>query len=108
MKRGDLVTAALAGNYGKPRPCLIVQSDRLAKLGSVLLCPLTSDLSTAGPTRVKIIADVANGLAADSLVMIDKVTAIPRARCRDRIGAADTTVLKQVNGLLLLALGLLD
>ena len=27
MKRGDLVTIALQGDYGKPRPALVVQSD---------------------------------------------------------------------------------
>jgi hypothetical protein len=27
MRRGDLVTIALQGDYGKPRPALIVQSD---------------------------------------------------------------------------------
>ena len=27
MKRGDLVTIALQGDYGKPRPAVVVQSD---------------------------------------------------------------------------------
>ena len=27
MKRGDVVLVALSGDYGKPRPAVIVQSD---------------------------------------------------------------------------------
>ena len=27
MRRGDLVTIALPGAYGKPRPALVIQSD---------------------------------------------------------------------------------
>lgn len=27
MRRGDIVTIALQGDYGKPRPALIIQSD---------------------------------------------------------------------------------
>jgi mRNA interferase MazF len=27
MKRGDVVTVAAAGDYGKPRPAVIVQTD---------------------------------------------------------------------------------
>ena len=27
MKRGDLVTIAVSGHYGKPRPAMIVQAD---------------------------------------------------------------------------------
>ena len=54
MKRGDLITAVLPGNYGKPRLCVIVQSNRLAALDSIILCPLTSDLETSGPTRLPV------------------------------------------------------
>ena len=27
MKRGDLVTIALQGDFGKPRPALVIQAD---------------------------------------------------------------------------------
>lgn len=108
LKRGDLVTAVFTGDYGKPRPCLVVQSDRLAKLDSVLLCPLTSALDTSGPSRVIVAPDNENRLVKTSLVMVDKVTALSRSRCRDRIGHVDRAVLERVDALLLLVLGLLD
>ena len=47
MQRGDLVTVSLQGDYGKPRPALIVQSDLLTDLESVVLCPVTSDQARA-------------------------------------------------------------
>ena len=34
-QRGDLVTVSLPGDYGKPRPALVIQSDLLAELESV-------------------------------------------------------------------------
>ena len=42
MKRGDLITVAVSGDYGKPRPALVIQSDFLADTDSVLVCLLTT------------------------------------------------------------------
>lgn len=45
MKRGDIVLAVAAGDYGKPRPALVVQSDLFNDThASVLVCLMTSDL----------------------------------------------------------------
>ena len=49
MQRGDFVLAAVPGDYGKPRPALIVQSSLYDGLPSVALCPLTSDLRDDAP-----------------------------------------------------------
>ena len=46
MKRGDVVTVAAAGDYGKPRPAVVVQTDALpAAHASVVVCQMTSDNS---------------------------------------------------------------
>lgn len=37
MKRGDLVTVSLSGDYGKPRPALVIQSDLFVGHVSVTL-----------------------------------------------------------------------
>src|SRR3546814_1047793 len=42
VKRGDIVAVSLQGDYGKPRPALIVQSNLLAELESLVICPITS------------------------------------------------------------------
>ena len=41
MRRGDLVTVVSSGDYGKPRPALIVQADAYAEHPSLTVLPLT-------------------------------------------------------------------
>ena len=53
MRRGDVVTVAATGDYGKPRPAVIVQTDALpAAHASVAVCQMTSDCSDAPDFRV--------------------------------------------------------
>ena len=63
LKRGDLVTAALQGDQGKPRPALVVQSDPFADLAGVTVLPITSTLLDAPLLRVDVEPSVQNGLA---------------------------------------------
>ena len=86
MRRGDLVTVSAPGNYGKPRPAVIVQSDWLTATESVLVALLTSALVNAPLYRLTIEPSDANGLKAPSQVMIDKIVAIPRKKCGRVIG----------------------
>lgn len=102
-----MIKAVLPGEYGNPRPCLVIQSDRLAKLDSVILCPLTSDMSTNGPTRFAVAAGGEGGLMVESLVMVDKVTAVSRSRCRDHIGRLDATMMQQIDARLAFVIGLM-
>ena len=51
MKRGDLVTVAVSGDYGKPRPALVVQSDLFAELPTVTVVRLISDKHAGHPIR---------------------------------------------------------
>src|SRR5436305_823443 len=49
MRRGDVVTVAATGDYGKPRPAVIVQTDALpAGHASVVVCQMTSEGDDAG------------------------------------------------------------
>ena len=52
MKRGDMVTVALQGDLGKPRPALVIQSDLFAAHPSVTILPVTSDLRATPLFRV--------------------------------------------------------
>ena len=55
MKRGDIVTIAVTGDYGKPRPAVIIQSDFFNDThASVLVCPFTSALSDAPLFRIDV------------------------------------------------------
>jgi mRNA interferase MazF len=40
MRRGDLVTIAVGGDYGKPRPALVIQDDAFVDLS---VCPESPD-----------------------------------------------------------------
>ena len=57
MKRGDLVTVALQGDYGKPRPALVIQSDQFPGTASVVVLPVTSTLMDAPLLRLTVEPD---------------------------------------------------
>jgi len=53
VRRGDLVTVALPGEFGKPRPALVVQSDLFNETHpTVTVMPLTSELRNAPLFRI--------------------------------------------------------
>ncbi len=84
MKYGDLVTIALQGEFGKPRPALVVQSDLFAEHSTITVLLLTSSLVDAPLLRVTLEPDGNNGLQKISQVMIDKTMTIRR----EKIGVA--------------------
>ena len=48
ITRGDVVLVVAPGDYGKPRPAVVVQSDLFNPThASVVVCPVTSDLIDA-------------------------------------------------------------
>ena len=104
MQRGDLVTVSLQGDYGKPRPALVVQSDLLFDLESVVLCPVSSELRDAA-FRVTIEPSPANGLQKLSQVMVDKLSTLPRARISEPFGQLDDECMRAISRALLLVVG---
>ena len=54
MRRGDLVTIAVSGDYGKPRPAVVMQDDAFAELSAVTVLRLTSELNDWPLFRVTI------------------------------------------------------
>jgi mRNA interferase MazF len=86
MSRGDVVIVAAPGDYGKPRPAIIVQSDAIPEShASVVVCQMTSDLGEAD-FRVPIEPEPENGLSVRSQVMADKPVTLRRERIGRRIG----------------------
>lgn len=107
MKRGDLVTVALRGNLGKPRPAVIIQDDRfLENPSSVVVCLLTTHSYDAPLFRVPVEPDKENGLRQPSEIMIDKVATVEAARLGPIIGHLDDTTLTQINRSLMVFYGL--
>ena len=41
MMRGDFVTIALPGDFGKPRPALVIQADQFREHPSITVLPAT-------------------------------------------------------------------
>lgn len=106
MKRGDLIRVALPGDYGKPRPALIVQADAYAAIPSVTILPLTSELRPVPIVRVTVKPDHRNGLKAVSQVMVDKPNTIAREKAGAVFGSLSADDLMLVDQMLSSFLGL--
>jgi len=105
MRRGELYTAAIQGDYGKPRPVVIIQSDLLGALDSVVICPVTSVVKEAD-FRVVITPDPTNGLQKPSQIMVDKVLTLPRSKIGQRLGRLNAPAIQALNRALLVVVGL--
>ncbi|WP_043632744.1 type II toxin-antitoxin system PemK/MazF family toxin [Desulfovibrio sp. TomC] len=97
MKRGDLVTVSLSGDYGKPRPALVIQSDLFADHASVTLLPITGFCVEGAPLlRFDVEPDEANGLRKPSQVMIDKTSTVPREKVDGPFGRLDDETMLEI------------
>lgn len=106
MRRGDVVLAVLAGDYGKPRPVVIVQSDQIASLDSILVCPISSHAIVAPDVRLAVASADETGLQLPSQIMVEKLTAVRRDKFRERIGRLPPATLRELDGQLAFVLDL--
>lgn len=109
MIRGEIWTVSGAGDYaGKPRPALIVQSDRFSRTTSVTVCPLTTMSVEAPLIRLRLHPTAANGLSFPALIMIDKIVTVPRHKMGRRVGSVSGQVLSEVERALSTFLGIAE
>ena len=107
MKRGDLVTVALQGEHGNPRPALVIQSDLFAQLTStVAVVMLTSTQVDAPLLRIPIEPSRMNGLRRRSYVMIDQIFSARARRTGDVFGHLSDADLMTVNRALAVFVGI--
>lgn len=106
MKRGDLVTVALQGDFGKPRPALVIQADAYGAHTSVTILPITSTRIDAPLLRVALAPSADNGLARPSQVMIDKTMTVRRDRLGEILGHIAADDLLQIDRCLAVFLGI--
>jgi mRNA interferase MazF len=106
VTRGDIVSIVTQGDYGKPRPAIIVQSNRLLQTRSVLVCPMTTTDSDTSDVRLTIQPVLETGLRTISFAMVDKVTAVLRRKCGRAIGRLPDTDMVQLDVMLALVMGL--
>lgn len=106
MKRGDLVTIAMQGDYGKPRPALVIQSNNFDQHRSVVVLPITSTMTDAPLMRITINPTQQNGLSKVSQAMVDKITAVRRDKVGSTFGRIDASKMIEVERCLAVLLGL--
>ena len=104
--RGDLVTITLQGDFGKPRPALIIQADQFSEHSSVTVLPLTSALVAAPLLRITVQPAVGNGLQKPSQVIVDKAITVKRDKVGLPFGRIDADVLIEVERCLAVFLGI--
>lgn len=105
MKRGDLATVSLSGDYGKPRPALVIQSNLFDEHPSVTILPITSELRETPLFRITIEPSKENGLQKRSQVMVDKAHTVLREKISSPFGSLDDASMLAINRALALFLG---
>jgi len=106
MKRGDLVTVAISGDFGKPRPALVIQTDMFNAHATVTVLPLTSHMLDAPLLRVDVPPSHENGLQILSQVMVDKTMTVKREKIGPVFGRIGADALVKVERCLAVFLGI--
>jgi len=107
LRRGDLVTVAIQGNLGKPRPALVIQSDLFNETHpTVTLCLVSSELRDAPLFRLTVDPTPENGLKLDSQIQIDKIMTVLRDKIGPGFGRLDDATMLKVNRVLALFMGI--
>jgi mRNA interferase MazF len=106
VRRGNIVLVVHA-DLGKPRPAVVVQADIFNETaGTILVCPLTSDITERMPLRPIIPASSDSGLRERSQIMTERMVALRADRIRGVLGSVDTSIAEQLDRALLIILGL--
>jgi mRNA interferase MazF len=107
MRRGDVVVVGLPGDFGKPRPALIIQSDLFNETHpTVTVLPLTSEIRSTPQFRITVEPSPTNGLRRISQIMIDKPMTFRRGKLRAPLGRVDDATMLQVGRALAVWIGI--
>ncbi|MBQ2777872.1 MAG: type II toxin-antitoxin system PemK/MazF family toxin [Peptococcaceae bacterium] len=111
VKRGDVYYAELdpviGSEQGGVRPVLIIQNDVGNQHSpTTIVAAITGQLSKAKlPTHVDL-AGRENGLAKNSVVLVEQVRTIDKSRLKEYICTLDKQIMEQVDQALLISMGL--
>ena len=106
MNRGDFVTIAVPGDFGKPRPALVIQSDQFGEHATVTVLLVSSTLVDAPLLRVTVQPGEQNGLQKPSQIMIDKAMTVKRGKLGEAFGSASDAAMLEVGRCLVVFLGI--
>ena len=101
------MTIVLQGDFGKPRPALIVQSDLFnAEHATLSVLPITSEIVGAPIFRITLEPSNTNGLRKVSQIMVDKIVSIKRDKVGESFGRLEEETMLRVNRALAVWLGI--
>jgi mRNA interferase MazF len=106
MKRGDLVSIAVQGDFGKLRPALVIQSDGFDRHATVTVLPVSSTLVDAPLFRIAVQPTPGNGLQKLSQVMVDKAMTVKRDKIGAAFGSLDSIHMLEIERCLAVFLGI--
>lgn len=104
--RGDLVTITMQGDFGKPRPALVIQANHFSEHGSVAVLPITGTKVAAPLLRVTVQPSAENGLQKPSQVMVDKAMTVKRDKVGPVFGHIDADAMVEIERCLTVFLGI--
>ncbi|AUB85327.1 growth inhibitor PemK (plasmid) [Candidatus Thiodictyon syntrophicum] len=104
--RGDFVTIAMQGDFGKPRPALVIQADQFGEHATVTVLPVTSTLVAAPLFRITVQPSAENGLQQPSQVMVDKAMTVKRDKVGQAFGRIDGDTMIEVERCLAVFFGI--
>ncbi len=111
IKRGDIFYADLSpvvgSEQGGLRPVLIVQNDIGNRYSpTVIAAAITSRMDkTKLPTHIDVTAERA-GLVKDSVILLEQIRTIDKARLREKMGHIDDVLMQKVNSAIGISFGL--
>ncbi|MCK0506012.1 type II toxin-antitoxin system PemK/MazF family toxin [Aromatoleum anaerobium] len=100
------MTVAMQGDFGKPRPALVIQADSFSEHATVTVLPVTSTLVAAPLFRITVQPSPENGLQKPSQVMADKAMTVKRAKLGQAFGRIDADAMVEVERCLAVFLGI--
>ena len=106
MRRGDFVTIALPGDFGKPRPALVIQADKFDDHATATVLLVSNTLIDAPLFRIAVRPDEANGLTKPSPVMVDTAMTVKRDKLSEPFGTASDEVMLEIGRCLAVFLGI--
>jgi mRNA interferase MazF len=104
--RGEFVTIAMQGDFGKPRLALVIQADPFNEHATVTVLPVTSTLVGAPLFRITVQPSAENGLQNPSQVMVDKAMTVKRDKVGQAFGRIDADAMVEVERCLAVFLGI--
>lgn len=108
LQRGDVLKVIIPGEYGKPRPAVIIQTRMLHDIPSLIVVPCTSELVDGCIYRPNVPHDEQTGLLLPTQAMADKLVAVSKRRIREVIGHVSPETLDDVERAVHFVIGTFD